>query len=101
MFGALRILARLRGLRGTRFDVFGYTAERRMERELIEEYVDQIDELISRLSPQNHSLAVEVLRLPDSIRGYGHVKERSVHAARERKASLLAAFGKGVAIAAE
>jgi indolepyruvate ferredoxin oxidoreductase len=101
MFGALRVLARLRGLRGTRFDVFGYTAERRMERELIEEYVDQIDELISRLSPQNHSLAVEVLRLPDSIRGYGHVKERSVHAARERKASLLAAFGKGVAIAAE
>ena len=101
VFTAFKLLARLRGLRGTAFDIFGYTAERRMERELIKEYIAQIDDLIGRLSPQNHALAVEMLRLPDSIRGFGHVKEKSVHAARERKAELLAAFESGVAVAAE
>jgi indolepyruvate ferredoxin oxidoreductase len=69
--------------------------------ELVKEYIAQIDDLIGRLTPQNHALAVEVLRLPDSIRGFGHVKEKSVHAARERKAALLAAFESGVAVAAE
>ena len=101
VFSVFKLLARLRGLRGTAFDIFGYTAERRMERELIADYIAQIDDLIARLSPHNHALAVEVLRLPDAIRGFGHVKEKSVHAARARKAELLAAFDNGVAVAAE
>jgi indolepyruvate ferredoxin oxidoreductase len=101
VFGVFKVLARLRGLRGTAFDIFGYTAERRMERELVKDYVAQIDDLIARLSPKNYSLAVEVLRLPDSIRGFGHIKERSVQDARERKSRLLAAFDSGAAMAAE
>jgi indolepyruvate ferredoxin oxidoreductase len=101
VFSVFKLLARLRGLRGTAFDIFGYTAERRMERALITDYITQIDDLIARLSPQNHSLSVEVLRLPDSIRGFGHIKEKSVEASRERKAELLAAFDNGVAVAAE
>jgi indolepyruvate ferredoxin oxidoreductase len=101
VFGAFKVLARLRGLRGGAFDLFGYTAERKMERGLITDYLAQIDDLVMRLSPQNHALAVELLRLPESIRGYGHIKDASVKAAADRKAQLLAAFDNGAALAAE
>ncbi|MGB3867006.1 MAG: indolepyruvate ferredoxin oxidoreductase family protein [Xanthobacteraceae bacterium] len=101
VFSVFKLLARLRGLRGTAFDIFGYTAERRMERELVTDYIALIDDLTARLSPRNHSLAVELLRLPESIRGFGHVKEKSVRAARERKSALLAALDSNVAVAAE
>ncbi|MBI5128317.1 MAG: indolepyruvate ferredoxin oxidoreductase family protein [Rhodopseudomonas palustris] len=101
MLTVFKVLARLRRLRGTPFDPFGNTAERRMERQMIEDYVGQIDVLLARLTPQNHSIAVEILRLPESIRGFGHVKDASVRAAEERKRQLIAALDSGVAVAAE
>ena len=61
-----------------------------MERALIGEYETLVDELLSRLSADNHALAVELASLPEEIRGYGHVKARNVEAARSRQAALLA-----------
>jgi indolepyruvate ferredoxin oxidoreductase len=77
-----KVLARLRGLRGTALDVFGHSEERRTERALIDEYRNTVQELIAALSPGNHALAVEIAGLPDKIRGYGHVKARNLAAVR-------------------
>jgi indolepyruvate ferredoxin oxidoreductase len=88
-FHLFRLLARLKGLRGTPLDVFGYTGERRTERALIAEYRKTVEELIGRLAPGNHALAVEIARLPDSIRGYGHVKARNLEAVRPQWERLL------------
>jgi indolepyruvate ferredoxin oxidoreductase len=85
-------LARLRRLRGTRLDPFGYTEERRMERRLIIEYEHTIAELLAALGPENHHLAVELALLPERMRGYGHVKQQNVDAAEKRKEELLAEF---------
>ncbi|HEV8261606.1 MAG TPA: indolepyruvate ferredoxin oxidoreductase family protein [Burkholderiales bacterium] len=92
---AFAILARLKGLRGSRLDPFGHTAERRMERRLIDEYEALVRELVDGLAPGNHALAVEIARLPERIRGFGHVKQRSVAKAKEREARLLADFRGG------
>jgi indolepyruvate ferredoxin oxidoreductase len=92
MLSAFRLLARLKRLRGTRFDLFGRSAERRMERRLIAEYDRVIRELVAALTPENHALAVEIAQLPEQIRGFGHIKERAVAAAKAREAALLAAF---------
>src|SRR5690348_18218917 len=92
VLGAFRVLAKLRGLRGTAFDIFGRTAERRMERQLIAEYEAVLREIAGALSPENHALAVELARIPEQIRGFGHVKERKLRAAKAREASLLATF---------
>ena len=83
-------LAKLKPLRGTALDVFGYTAERRMERELIRDYERTMAALLEALSPDNHALAVELAALPDQIRGFGHVKRKSVQAAQLRRDALLA-----------
>ncbi|HET7132324.1 MAG TPA: DUF6537 domain-containing protein, partial [Gammaproteobacteria bacterium] len=88
-FGALK---RLKFLRGTRLDPFGYTAERRMERALIAEYERTLEELLAGLSPQNHALAIEIASLPEEMRGFGHIKKRNVEAARRKAAELLARF---------
>ena len=92
MMGVFKVLARLKGLRGTPFDVFGYTAERRMERRLIGEYEATVEELLGGLGPDTHGLAVEIAALPETMRGFGHVKERNVAAAKTREAELLEAF---------
>jgi indolepyruvate ferredoxin oxidoreductase len=92
MLRAFAILARFRRLRGTALDIFGRTAERRMERRLIAEYETIIRELAASLGPDNHALAVEIARLPQQMRGFGHIKERNVKKAKEREAALLAAF---------
>ena len=92
VFTAFKLLSKLRGLRGTAFDVFGYTQERRMERRLIGEYAATIEELIGKLSSDNHALAVKIASIPEEIRGYGHVKERNLGVAKARQADLLAAF---------
>ena len=89
---AFRILARLRWLRGTWLDVFGYTAERRMERRLIAEYEATIETLLAGLSPERFALAVEIAALPQKMRGFGHVKLRNVEAAKRRQSELLGAF---------
>ena len=92
---AFRLLARLKGLRGTALDPFGRTGERRAERALIAEYRACIEELLAGLGVANHAAAVEIARLPEQIRGYGHVKARHLAAVRplwdERMAAWRAA----------
>src|SRR5690606_6251727 len=83
-------LVHLRGLRGTPFDVFGYTEERRTERALVEQYRGDIAALLQGLSAERLALAVEIASIPEGIRGYGHVKERHLEAARAKRAQLLA-----------
>ncbi len=92
MLTAMRYLARLRRLRGTAFDPFGYSADRQTERALIGAYEATIAELLSGLSHDNHDLAVEIARIPEQIRGFGHIKERHLRAARQREAELLQAY---------
>ncbi len=92
VMSAFRLLAKMRGLRGTALDVFGYTQERRMERRLIAEYEATIGEVIAKLNSDNHALAVKIAAVPEEIRGFGHVKERSLAVARAKQAELLAAF---------
>ena len=89
---AFRILAKLKLLRGTALDIFGYTEERRIERRLIGEYEATVAELLGRLSRENHALAVEIASVPEQIRGYGHVKRRHLDSAKKKEAGLLAQF---------
>jgi indolepyruvate ferredoxin oxidoreductase len=92
VFPLFRLLARLKRLRGTAFDPFGHTAERRMERRLIGEFESLVTLLLRDLRPDNHALAVEIAALPERIRGFGHVKERNRMAVAERRAELLEAY---------
>lgn len=89
MHSAFGALAKFRRLRGTAFDPFGYTAERRKERAAIGEYRDAIEALLPSLSEQNIDLALEIARLPQEVRGYGHVKESQAAAARIRMEQLI------------
>ncbi|MES2149230.1 MAG: indolepyruvate ferredoxin oxidoreductase family protein [Pseudomonadota bacterium] len=93
MMKAFGVLAKFKGLRGTPLDIFGYTAERRMERALVGEYRDMVGALLSRLDADNLAQAVAIASIPEDIRGYGHVKERHLKAAKAKQATLLAAFG--------
>jgi indolepyruvate ferredoxin oxidoreductase len=86
------ILARMKVLRGGPLDVFGYTAERRMERKLIDDYEEQIRMLCRELTPANHAAALELASLPDMIRGFGHVKETNAANAAALAPKLLAKF---------
>ncbi len=72
--------------------MFGRTAERKTERALPGEYVALVDELLAALATHNHALAIELARIPEHIRGYGHVKERHLKQAKSKEAELLAAF---------
>ena len=92
VFGAFKLMAKLKGLRGTAFDIFGYTAERKMERALIDEYFATVDELLGKLDRDNHALAVEIATIPEHIRGYGHIKDAHLAKARARQEQLLAAW---------
>jgi indolepyruvate ferredoxin oxidoreductase len=92
VFGSL---AKLKFLRGTALDPFGYTAERRTERQLIRDYEGLLDELISRLAPDNHHLAVGLAAIPEKIRGFGPVKMRHLAAAKADEAALLEQFRAG------
>ena len=83
MLTAFRLLARLRFLRGTRFDLFGRTAERRAERRLVTEYEALIREITDRLAPENHAVAIELAALPLK-RGFGHIKEANLSAPGQR-----------------
>ena len=80
----------LRGLRGTAFDVFGRSADRKLERELIADYEKDVASALDSLSPVTFETAVELLGLPDRIRGYGPVKEKSVKDAKARHTQLTA-----------
>jgi indolepyruvate ferredoxin oxidoreductase len=93
---ALKVLARLRGLRGTWLDPFGHIEERRLERRLIVDYERTLAELEHGLAADNIAIAAEVAALPATIRGYGHVKRASMDAAKAREAVLLAHFRRPV-----
>jgi indolepyruvate ferredoxin oxidoreductase len=88
-----RVLSRLKFLRGTALDVFGRTAERRMERALVGEYERTVQALLEGLTRDNHALAVEIASLPETIRGFGHIKAKSVEAARRKQAELMSRYG--------
>ncbi|MFO1188528.1 MAG: indolepyruvate ferredoxin oxidoreductase family protein [Alphaproteobacteria bacterium] len=92
MLAVFRILARLKVLRETPLDPFGRTAERRMERQLIAEYEAGLAQILAGLDHDNHAAAIEMASLPLRIRGFGHVKARTVEAARERQRALIAQF---------
>jgi indolepyruvate ferredoxin oxidoreductase len=83
-----RLLAKMRWLRGTAFDVFALSPDRRVERDLIAGYEKDVAHVLSVLSPLNLDTAIEILSLPDRIRGYGPVKEKSVQDAKARYAQL-------------
>jgi indolepyruvate ferredoxin oxidoreductase len=90
MLPVFRALAKFRFLRGTALDIFGYSADRKMERDLIAGYEKDVATVLSLLSPVNVDTAVELLSLPDRIRGYGPVKEKAVNDAKARYAQLAA-----------
>ena len=92
---AFGLLARFKGLRGTAFDVFGKTEERRTERALITEYQACISELLAGLNAGNLAAAVEIAGLPEDIRGYGHVKVRHLATVRPKWARLMAQWRAG------
>jgi indolepyruvate ferredoxin oxidoreductase len=92
MMRAFRLLAQFKGLRGTALDIFGRTEERRTERALITEYAATVEQLLAKLTPANHALAVEIASVPEMIRGYGHVKMRHLKQAEKQRAELLGKF---------
>ncbi|WP_346836755.1 indolepyruvate ferredoxin oxidoreductase family protein [Microbulbifer sp. SAOS-129_SWC] len=92
MYKAFGLLAKLKFLRGTAFDVFGYTAERKMERALIGDYEQMVDEVLGLLNADNHAAAIELLGYPDAIRGYGPVKDANVDKAQQLRDAALQRF---------
>jgi len=92
MMKAFRLLAGFKHLRGSRWDYFGRSEERRTERRLIGEYIAVTEEIIQRLSHDNYATAVELAKIPDRIRGFGHVKEANLKEAKKAEAQLLASF---------
>ena len=89
MLPAMRWLARGKALRGTALDIFGYNAERRLERQLIAEFEDTLQGLLTQLTPENLPLAVQWAQVPLTMRGFGVVKEGNVNQGRYRSAELL------------
>lgn len=92
MLPVFKVLKSMKGLRGTAFDPFGHTAERRTERALIAQYEATVERLLSKLAPGNHALAVQIASLPEEIRGFGHVKTRHLAAAQKKHDELMARF---------
>ncbi|HWI10546.1 MAG TPA: DUF6537 domain-containing protein, partial [Burkholderiaceae bacterium] len=92
MQGALRLLAKFKGLRGGALDVFGRTEERRRDRQRIADYIKELDDICAQLVPANHAAAVALASVPDEIRGYGHVREDSAAEAGSLREQRLQAF---------
>jgi indolepyruvate ferredoxin oxidoreductase len=90
MMPVFRTLAKLRFLRGTPFDIFGYSPDRKLERDLIVAYEKDVATVLDVLSPVTHDTALEILSLPDRIRGYGPIKEKAVQDAKTRYTQLAA-----------
>jgi indolepyruvate ferredoxin oxidoreductase len=95
MLTAFGLLRHFKVLRGTPFDPFGYSAERRTERRLIADYEAMLDEVLAKLTPGNHALAVGLAAIPEKIRGFGHVKMRHLKAAKADEAALMEQFRSG------
>ena len=92
MFRAFKLLAKFKRLRGGALDIFGYSAERRMERQLVADYEKLVNEILSGLSAGNYNQAVALAQIPEQIRGFGHVKERHLAEAKKKEGELRAAF---------
>ncbi len=92
MLPVFRVLAKLKVLRGTALDPFGYSAHRKLERALIGEYQATIESLLTNLTADNYALAVEIASVPEQIRGYGSVKELHLVRAQRRREQLLSEF---------
>jgi indolepyruvate ferredoxin oxidoreductase len=92
---AFRLLAKMKFLRGSVLDPFGHSLERRTERKLIDDYKAMLDEVLAKLSPQNHHLAVGLAAIPEKIRGFGHVKQRHLVTAKADEAALFEQFRAG------
>ena len=88
-----RVLARCKGLRGGALDIFGYSAERKLERSLIADYEKDIELILAQVNPENLEIAVELAQLPLQIRGFGHVKQASIDAAHQRHGQLSRRLG--------
>jgi indolepyruvate ferredoxin oxidoreductase len=95
MLPAFRVLAKFKFLRGTALDPFGRTLERQTERKLIDDYEATLGEIVTKLTPENHHLAVVLAAIPEKIRGFGHVKLRHLAAAKADEAALLEEFRAG------
>lgn len=92
MLSALTLLAKLKGLCGTAFDPFGYTAERRVERRLIDDYQADLRAICAGLSLDNHAIAVRIAEVPEVIRGFGPVKAAAIQKANDLARQLRAEF---------
>jgi indolepyruvate ferredoxin oxidoreductase len=95
------VLAKLKSLRGTPLDIFGYTAERKIERALPEQYKQTISSLLPKLHTDNLATLVAIASVPEHIRGYGHIKERHLREAKEKEAALLATLYGGTSAGEE
>ena len=92
MMTAFSLLAKFKGLRGGVLDIFGYTEERKMERQLIADYESTVAALLASLSADNYDVAVDIASIPEFIRGFGHVKHQHLVEAKKREAELLERF---------
>ncbi len=90
MMRAFRLLTRLKGLRGSWLDIFGYSAERRAERALVADYETVMGECLAGLTPANRAVVLELAALPENVRGYGHVKAAAMADYYDRQRELLA-----------
>jgi len=100
MMTAFSLLAKFKGLRGGALDIFGYTEERKMERQLIADYESTVAALLASLSADNYDVAVDIASIPEFIRGFGHVKHQHLVEAKKREAELLERFRNPLAGAA-
>jgi indolepyruvate ferredoxin oxidoreductase len=97
IFPLFKLLAKCRFLRGTPFDPFGYSRERKIERRLVHDYETMLAEVLAKLNDGNHHIAVGLATIPEKIRGFGHVKMRHLTAAKADEAALLEQFRAGPA----
>jgi indolepyruvate ferredoxin oxidoreductase len=95
MMNVFKVLAKFKVLRGTPFDIFGYSKERIAERKLVADYEAMLDRVLARLTPENHAIAVGLAAIPEKIRGFGPVKARHLAAAKADEAMLLEQLGPG------
>ncbi len=95
IFTLFGVLAKFKFLRGTVLDPFGYSVERKTERQLVHDYEAMLTEILDKLTPENHHVAVGLAAIPEKIRGFGHIKLRHLKAAKADEAALLDQFRSG------
>jgi len=86
---AFKILTKFKFLRGSIFDPFGKTKERKMERYLIEQYINDINKILNEVNKDKLFIATQIASVPEIIRGYGHIKEENIIKAQEKRKQLL------------